>query len=88
MEERLPRSVYFLGSRKEEPINYNYLHEKSVLRAVVSYLQSENTSDGKSLCNFEGLASNTESCLYPLMSKFNSLHLLSTVKPELTATSE
>ncbi len=41
VEELLPRSVYFLGSRKEEPPNYNYLHEKSVLRAIINAIQTK-----------------------------------------------
>ena len=41
VEELLPRSVYFLGSRKEEPPNFNYLHEKCILRSVVNLIQSK-----------------------------------------------
>jgi hypothetical protein len=41
VEDLLPRSVYFLGSRKEEPPNYNYLHEKSVLRAIINAIQTK-----------------------------------------------
>ena len=41
VEELLPRSVYFLGSRKEEPPNFSYLHEKSVVRAVMDCIQTK-----------------------------------------------
>jgi hypothetical protein len=46
VEELLPRSVYFLGSRKEEPPNLNYLHEKSVLRSVVGALLARTNGNG------------------------------------------
>jgi hypothetical protein len=42
VEDKLPRSLFgrtIDGSRKEEPLSYNHLHEKSILRALLNYFQ-------------------------------------------------
>lgn len=42
VEDKLPRSLFgrtIDGSRKEEPLSYNHLHEKSILKALLNYFQ-------------------------------------------------
>lgn len=42
VEEKLPRSLYgrtIDGAQKEEPLSYNHLHDKSVLKSLLNYFQ-------------------------------------------------